>query len=155
MVRFEVEAMGKKDFEKLFIEAVDEGLEALGESGKHMIFFHLEKSYSIKRHEIPKKPEAFAEGLEKIFGAGASVLEKLIVKSLYSKLGLEYEDKESRPFAEYVKDVKDTKETNAKDEKENNTRHCSSNQRSLEAKAFQQSSLSYIEMQEEIQTRLY
>jgi len=96
----------EKDFDKLFIEAVDEGLDVLGESGRQMIFFHLEKSCSIKRHEIPKKPEAFAAGLEKIFGAGASVLEKLIVKNLYSKLGLKYEDKEERKFAEYVNDVK-------------------------------------------------
>ena len=94
--------MGEKEFEKLFIEAVDEGLETLGESGKHMIFFHLDKSCSVKRNEIPKKPEAFAKGLEKIFGAGAWVLEKLIVRSLYSKLGLRYEDFESRPFADYV-----------------------------------------------------
>lgn len=145
-----------KDFEKLFIEAVDEGLEALGESGRHMIFFHLEKSYSVKRHEIPKKPEAFAEGLEKIFGAGASVLEKLIVKSLYSKLGLKYEDKEGRPFAEYVRDVKEANE--AKEEKggkENNIRRYYSSQRSPEAKAFRQSSLSYMEMQEEVWAHLY
>jgi len=100
-----------KDFDKLFIEAVDEGLNVLGESGKQMIFFYLEKSYSIRRHEIPKKPEAFAVGLEKIFGAGASVLEKLIVKSLYSKLGLKYEDKGERPFADHVKNVKEAKDT--------------------------------------------
>jgi len=98
---------GEKDFDKLFIEAVDEGLDVLGESGRHMVFFHLERSCSIKRHEIPKKPEAFAAGLEKIFGAGASVIEKLIVKSLYSKLGLKYEDKEECPFADYVNDVKE------------------------------------------------
>lgn len=97
----------EKDFERLFIEAVDEGLGTLGESGKHMIFFHLDRSYSVKKHEIPKKPEAFARGLEKIFGAGASVLEKLIVKSLYSKLGLEYEDVESRPFVDYVNHVRE------------------------------------------------
>ncbi|MDH5391069.1 MAG: hypothetical protein OEX10_07970 [Candidatus Bathyarchaeota archaeon] len=97
----------EKDFEKLFIEAVDEGLETLGESGKHMVFFHLDKSYSIKKHEIPKKPEAFARGLEKIFGAGASVIEKLIVKSLYSKLGLEYEYLETRPFADYVNGLRE------------------------------------------------
>jgi len=102
-----------KDFDKLFIEAVDEGLDVLGESGRQMIFFHLEKSCSIKRHEIPKKPEAFAAGLEKIFGAGASVIEKLIVKSLYSKLGLKYEDKEERPFVDYVNNVKEA--NNAKE----------------------------------------
>ena len=66
--------MEEKSFEQLLIEAVDEGLESLGENGKHMIFYHLDKSYSIKKHEIPKTPEAFAEGLEKIFGAVASVL---------------------------------------------------------------------------------
>ena len=96
-----------KNFEKLFIEAVDEGLETLGERGKHMIFFHLDKSHSIKKYEIPKNPEAFARGLEKIFGAGASVLEKLIVKSLCSKLGLEYEDVGSLPFADYVNNVRE------------------------------------------------
>jgi len=100
-----------KDFDKLFIEAVDEGLDVLGESGRQTIFFHLEKSCSVKRHEIPKKPEAFAAGLEKIFGAGASVIEKLIVKSLYSKLGLEYEDKEERPFADYVNALKEANDT--------------------------------------------
>jgi len=102
--------MGEKEkgFDKLFIEAVDEGLGTLGESGRHMIFFHLDKSYSIKKHEIPKKPEAFARGLEKVFGVGASVLERLIVKSLYSKLGLEYEDVESRLFVDYVNHVKET-----------------------------------------------
>jgi len=107
----------EKDFEKLFIEAVDEGLGTLGESGKHMIFFHLEKSYSIKKHEIPSKPEAFAKGLEKIFGAGASVLEKLIAKSLCSKLRLKYEDVESRPFADYVKYVKEANDVKRNERK--------------------------------------
>jgi len=138
----------EKDFEKLFIEAVDEGLGTLGESGKHMIFFHLDKSYSVKRHEIPKKPEAFARGLEKIFGAGASVLERLIVKSLYSKLGLEYEDVESRPFVDYVNHVR---EANDAEEMRENDRGggSSSNQRSQEVKSFQQSSLLCVETEME------
>lgn len=99
----------EKDFEKVLIEAVDEGLETLGESGRHVIFFHLDTSYSIKKHEIPKNPETFAEGLEKIFGAGASVLEKLIVKSLCTKLGLNCKDLESRPFADSVRYVREKK----------------------------------------------
>lgn len=98
--------MEEEKFERLIIEAVDEGLESLGESGKHMIFYHLDKNYSVKRHEIPKTPEAFAEGLEEIFGAGASVLERLIVKSLYSKLGIKPENVEKCPFVDCVKYVK-------------------------------------------------
>lgn len=138
----------EKDFEKLFIEAVDEGLETLGESGKHMIFFHLEKNCSIKKHEIPRNPEAFAKGLEKIFGAGASVLEKLIVKSLYSKLGIKYEDTEDRPFVycvKYVKEANDAKETRENDRGSN----YSSSQRSLKVNSSPQSSLLYMETETE------
>jgi hypothetical protein len=144
----------EKEFEKLLIEAVDEGLETLGESGKHMIFFHLDKSYSVKRHEIPKKPEAFAIGLEKIFGAGASVLERLIVKSLYSKLGLDYEDVESRPFVDYVNHVREANDT---EELRENDRGggSSSNQRSPEVKSFQQSSLLYVETEMENSSHFY
>jgi len=92
-----------KDFDEFFVEAVDEGLRVLGESGKQMVFFYLEKNHSIKRDEIAKKPEAFALGLEKIFQAGALVIEKLIVESLYSKLGLKYEKKKNYSFGDYVK----------------------------------------------------
>jgi len=144
----------EREFEKLFIEAVDEGLGTLGESGKHMIFFHLDRSYSVKKHEIPKKPEAFARGLEKIFGAGASVLEKLIVKSLYSKLGLKYEDVESRQFADYVNYVRKANDT--KEVRENDRGVASSsNQRSQEAKFFQQSSLLYVETEMENRGHFY
>jgi hypothetical protein len=138
----------EKEFEKLFIEAVDEGLETLGESGKHMIFFHLDKRYSVKRHEIPKKPEAFARGLEKIFGAGASVLEKLIVRSLYSKLGLKLEDLGSRPFADHVNCVREANDANEARETSRGE-GSSSSQRSPEVKSFQQSSLPYMDTEME------
>jgi len=104
------------EFEKLFMEAVDEGLKSLGESVRQMIFYHLENTYSVKRQDIPKKPKAFAEGLEKIFGVGALVLEKIIVKTLYSKLGLKYEDKKDFVFIDYLKDFITTKEDQNKSE---------------------------------------
>lgn len=95
-----------KDFDKFFIEAVDEGLKSLGESGRQMIFFHLENSYSIKKQDIPKKPEVFAAALEKIFGEGALILEKLIAESLYSKLGLDYEERSDGTFRNYVREAR-------------------------------------------------
>lgn len=96
----------QENFEKLFLEAVDEGLRVLGESGKQMVFFHLEKSCSVKRNEIPKKPEAFIKGLRKIFGAGASVLEQLILETLHSKLGMKYEGKAGYTLPGYLDYVK-------------------------------------------------
>jgi len=95
-----------KDFEKFFIEAIDEGLKSLGEGGRQMVFFHLENSYSIKKRDIPKKPEVFVAALEKIFGEGALILEKLIAESLYSKLGLDYEEKDDYTFRNYVEEAR-------------------------------------------------
>jgi len=93
------------DFEKLFMKAVDESLTVLPESGREMLFFHLERSFSIKKRDIPKKPENFIDALEQIFGAGAQVLEKLIVQNMYSKLGLEYQERKDYTFTDYLKRV--------------------------------------------------
>ena len=42
------------------------------------------------------------KALGKIFGPGGSYLEKLIVKQLYEKLGLEFEEAENWDFLECV-----------------------------------------------------
>jgi len=44
--------------------------------------------------------------LEKIFGPGASYLEKLIVKRLYEKLSLEFENEEVWNFLDHVNKAK-------------------------------------------------
>jgi len=94
----------KRDFNKLLLEAVDEGLSSLGESSKQAIYFHLEKSFSVKKKEIPSKIEAFAYGIEKIFGLGANFLETLIVKRLYKNVGQSFKWPESKDltFIEHV-----------------------------------------------------
>lgn len=102
--RLEEFKVGGKFFERLFLEAVDEALASLGESAKQSVFFHLENKFEIKRNEIPKRIEDFAEGLEKIFGAGAQYLEILIMKGLYERIGrpLEWDKCKELVFAEYV-----------------------------------------------------
>jgi len=80
------------NFNKALIESIDNAFLALGESVKHAIYWHVEKSYGIKRKEIPKKLNEFHEALFSIFGEGSKVIEKLIVKSLYEKLGLDYKE---------------------------------------------------------------
>jgi len=94
----------KRDFEKLLLEAVDEGLSSLGETSKEAIYFHLKKSFNIKKKEIPYKIEAFAKGIEKIFGLGANFLEILIMKQLYEKVGgvFEWQEPAYFSFSAYV-----------------------------------------------------
>jgi len=96
--------LSKRDFEKILLEAVDEGLYSLGDSAKQAIYFHLEKSFNIKKEEIPLRIGAFAEAIEKILGLGANFLEILIMKRLYEKIGGVFEWHEPTDFAftEYV-----------------------------------------------------
>jgi len=43
----------ERDFEKLLLEAIDDALSSLGETPKHAIYYHLEKSFNVKKQEIP------------------------------------------------------------------------------------------------------
>lgn len=94
----------KRDFEKLMLEAVDEGFSSLGESSKQAIYFHLERSFGIKREEIPDRIGAFTQAIENIFGVGAGCLEVLIMQKLHEKLGgvLEWDKSKGFSFIAYV-----------------------------------------------------
>jgi len=98
----------KGDFEKLLLEAVDEGLSSLGESSKRAIYFYLKIGFNLKKHEIPYKIEDFADAIEKIFGLGANFLEVLIMKRLYEKVGqpLKLQVSKDFTFTEYVAAVR-------------------------------------------------
>ena len=96
--------MARKAFDKLLLEAVDEALASLGDSAKKSIYFHLEDKFEIARSEIPRRLADFADGLEKIFGAGAQFLEILIMKKLYERIRkpLGWDESEEFVFIEYV-----------------------------------------------------
>jgi hypothetical protein len=96
--------LGKKTFNKLFLDAVDDALSSLGDSAKQSIYFHLESKFRISRNEIPCRLQDFAAGLEKIFGVGARFLEILIMKKLYEKTGkpIEWNDSKEFVFSQYL-----------------------------------------------------
>jgi hypothetical protein len=85
--------------------AVEESLSSLGDSPKQAIFFHLENSFNIKKEGIPTNLTEFAKAIEGIFGIGAPYLEKLIVKRLCEKLGLDFEEMKDWNFLEYINSV--------------------------------------------------
>jgi hypothetical protein len=74
---------------------VDEGLLTPGASGRAAVYFHLQNLYSVKK-DVSSKSDALDAGLRRIFGVGAEVVEKAIVRNLYCKLGVTYE--EPKPF---------------------------------------------------------
>jgi hypothetical protein len=96
----------QNNFSKLLLSAVEESLSSLGDSPKKAILFHLEASFNLKKEKIPTNLTEFAKALEGIFGPGASYLERLIVKRLYEKLGLKFEDMENMDFLQCVHKLK-------------------------------------------------
>lgn len=96
----------QNNFSKILLSAVEESLSSLGDSPKQAILFHLEASFKIEKENIPANLTEFTKALEKIFGPGASYLEKLILSRLYEKLGLEFKNSESADFLESVENVK-------------------------------------------------
>jgi len=95
--------MAKSDFEKKLLIAVDYGLLALGENNRTAIYYHLEKSFRLEREKISNNPEEFSQALHSIFGPGAEVIEKFIIKDLYSRLGLNFEEETSSEFIDCVR----------------------------------------------------
>jgi hypothetical protein len=87
---------------KALIDAVDSGLLILGENSRMAIYFHLDKTFKIKREEIALKFGEFKKALENIFGPGAEIIKAVITKELQTKLDLDFEEKGDFELANYV-----------------------------------------------------
>ncbi len=78
----------KNDFNKKLITTIDNVLrETFGEPG--LLIYSWLKAQSVEPEEIPEKLDAFAESL-KTFSAGGSVVEKMILRNLYSSYGIDF-----------------------------------------------------------------
>ena len=86
----------------ILLEAVDYGLTVLGETVRQAIYKRLENHYELKRNEIPERLEVFHKALEGIFGASTRIVERLIARSLYQRLGLNFTPHPDWTLIEYV-----------------------------------------------------
>jgi hypothetical protein len=92
-------------FEKLLLEAIDQGLSSLGDSAKEAVYFYLKRTFSIEKLDIHNKIGEFANAIEEIFGLGAKILEIQIIKCLYEKVGYDFKyfpEKDDLLFTKYV-----------------------------------------------------
>lgn len=94
---------------KILLEAVDEGLLVPGEIVRAAIYERLERSYVIKRGEIPEKLETFQLALEDLLCKSAKVMTKLIAKSLYRRLELNFIQHNGWTLVDYVNHAKEMK----------------------------------------------
>lgn len=90
-------------FKETFNSAVEKAMLLLGESGKQATYYHIEKTFGIKRNTWHKNPEDFAEAVEQIFGPGSQLLLKAMAKELYSSLGLKLKESGELRFTYLVR----------------------------------------------------
>ena len=74
-------------FEKLLLEAVDQGFSMFGDLSKEAVYLHLVEAFNINKNEIPYKIEEFVNAIEKTFGFSAKILQIQILKHLHKKVG--------------------------------------------------------------------
>jgi hypothetical protein len=97
-----------RSLDNLLLDAVDETLRHIfKEEGANVIFHYLENKCHLNRRRIAEEPEDFSAGLERFLGSAAPVIEKIILKNLYSKLELKFEEKEGYKFSDYVKELRE------------------------------------------------
>jgi|SRR3989337_4215232 len=91
------------------LEAVDQGLAIPGEIVRAAIYERIERSYQVKREDIPENLEGFHKALEELLGAGARVIERQIAKNFYSRLDLNFTARKDWTIVEYFDHAKKAK----------------------------------------------
>ena len=87
------------------LESVDEGFLALGETAREALYQCIHSKYQLRREEIPDHLETFHQALQNL-DAGAKLMEKLIARNLYTRLGLNFTERANWTLIDYVKNVR-------------------------------------------------
>ena len=87
-------------------EATDYGLLALGEIVRETIYQRIERTHQVRREEIPEKLDTFHKALQETLGTAAKVIERLISKNFYDRLGLDFIGHNDWTIVDYFHHIK-------------------------------------------------
>jgi len=108
-----IESSGLKE---ALLHAIDDGLAVPGEIVRTAIYDRIERSYQLRREEIPEKLPTFHKALQDLLGASATkVMEKLIAKNLYRPLELNFTEHADWDIVDYVNHAKKARVSDRRD----------------------------------------
>jgi len=64
------------------LQCIDVGMDSLGGTSKHIVYWYLAQKRNLTRDGILDDPNAFIEALRTLFGQGAGILERTIIRQL-------------------------------------------------------------------------
>ncbi|MDG6223819.1 MAG: hypothetical protein IAX21_02605 [Candidatus Bathyarchaeota archaeon] len=82
--------MSQPFINKIILDVIEKGLDALGSSPKQAIWSFLENDYNIEKDELPRNIKDFQDGLQKIFGLGYNFLDALFCDYLQQATGKQF-----------------------------------------------------------------
>lgn len=100
------------------IQAVERGLSSFGRNVSEIVFYNLEKRFLVDRNKIVDDPELFVKALHAMFGSGAAIVERMIVKFVCE--GLEISSLHPSTFSGCIEIVKNRQRAGHRA----HTRHC-------------------------------
>ncbi len=96
-----------ENWNSFFAEVVDETLKQIfKEEGAKAIYDFLMNNAELELKEAAAKPEVFSASLERLMVSAARVIEQVILKNLYSRLGKEFEEKKGYEFPDYIRELR-------------------------------------------------
>ncbi len=94
-----------KPFGQILLEAIDESLAVLGDEPRQAVYQYLATIDSLQREDIPSRLEDFAQGMKKALGSASSVLQKIVLKKLFQKIGSTFKESHDFDLVDYVKEA--------------------------------------------------
>jgi len=97
------------ELDETLLQTVDDRLLVLGRVARAAIYKYIENSYRVRREEIPDKLLTFHRALQDLLGPGAKMMERLIARELYSRLGLDFIEHHSWTLVDFMHHAKKAK----------------------------------------------
>ncbi len=97
----------RENWNVFFAEVVDETLKQIfKEEGAKAIYDFLMNNAHLELEEAAEKPEIFSANLKRLMVSAAQVIEQIILKNLYSRLGLKFKKKKGYEFPDYIRELR-------------------------------------------------
>jgi hypothetical protein len=95
-----------QEFGEVLLESIDDSLLILGEEPKNAVYQYLSTIQSLEKKDIPDHLEDFQSGLKSALGGAARVVERLILRKLFQKIGSTFKESSEYEFAEHVNEAR-------------------------------------------------
>ena len=90
----------------MLLDCIDEALSVLGNEPRQAVYQYLSTIHSLDREQIPNRVDDFAAALKKALGGASRVIERLILRKLFQRIGSTFREVADLEFTDYVGEAK-------------------------------------------------